>query len=505
MCYNIIRAFIKILNVVIDMKIKLQGIGIIKDSEIELNGLTVITGDNNSGKTTVGKVVYSLFDAVSDLAEKAESDKNYCAWKTLRDVRDSLDFLAFIFKQNENLNDADSALSVFFTISPAYLRRNNRDLVSFAHKIYDELKQFHDVGLYVMDEGDKHFLHRFIKQRFFKRSMENYSVEDYIENQLSFSLEKLEDLFTLFESDPQMIEYAKRNIFETLKVEFMGQIQPVKQDVEKSLIIAEDDKKTYFYLDIMNNKVINNNEPVYFDSPLRKAFFVDNPFVLDLGDFSYAPEYIAENYNDSFLNRNRIHPHEVKLNKYLRGENATILEANLLEKRLKSINSKINEVISGEFEFTENGDFYVEKGRKLRFSNLATGSKLFSILKILINKGALTESTVLVLDEPEAHLHPSWQNKFAEIIVMLVKELNVKVLLTSHSPNFVLAIDAFMRKYEINDKTNFYQTHLMEDGFAEYVNVNNDMGRIYSDFVQYLTEAKALRNKYMHNLGDNDD
>lgn len=98
------------------MKIKLQGIGIIKDSEIELNGLTVVTGDNNSGKTTVGKVVYSLFDAVSNLSEKAESDKNYCAWKVLRDIRSALDCLVIIFNQSEKSNNTKSALSVFFPI-----------------------------------------------------------------------------------------------------------------------------------------------------------------------------------------------------------------------------------------------------------------------------------------------------------------------------------------------------------------------------------------------------
>ena len=44
------------------MKIRLKNIGIIQDSTIDINGLTVITGQNNSGKTTVGKAIYSLID-----------------------------------------------------------------------------------------------------------------------------------------------------------------------------------------------------------------------------------------------------------------------------------------------------------------------------------------------------------------------------------------------------------------------------------------------------------
>lgn len=106
---------------------------------------------------------------------------------------------------------------------------------------------------------------------------------------------------------------------------------------------------------------------------------------------------------------------------------------------------------------------------------------------------------MLILDEPEAHLHPKWQNAFAEIIVLLVKELNVNVLLTTHSPNFMLALDAFMRKYDISEKTNFYQTDIVENEFVQYHCVNDNMGNIYEDFLKYLSEVKMLRNEYLTN------
>lgn len=57
------------------MQIKLENIGIVKNSSIELNGLTVITGKNNSGKSTVGKTLYALLDAVSNISEKYEKDR----------------------------------------------------------------------------------------------------------------------------------------------------------------------------------------------------------------------------------------------------------------------------------------------------------------------------------------------------------------------------------------------------------------------------------------------
>ena len=58
------------------MQIRLKNIGIIKDSTLTLDGLTVITGKNNSGKTTVGKTLYAMLDAVSDLQENGWIDRS---------------------------------------------------------------------------------------------------------------------------------------------------------------------------------------------------------------------------------------------------------------------------------------------------------------------------------------------------------------------------------------------------------------------------------------------
>ena len=73
----------------------------------------------------------------------------------------------------------------------------------------------------------------------------------------------------------------------------------------------------------------------------------------------------------------------------------------------------------------------------------------------------------------------------------------LNVLLTTHSPNFVLALDAYMRKYRLEEKSNFYQTQILEDGFVQYNCMDDDIGKIYEDFLQYLSEVKMLRSFYM--------
>ena len=88
------------------------------------------------------------------------------------------------------------------------------------------------------------------------------------------------------------------------------------------------------------------------------------------------------------------------------------------------------------------------------------------------------------------------------MIVLLVKELDVNIVLTTHSSNFVLALDAYMRKYSIEDKTNFYRTNATADGRVDYSCINDDIGSIYQDFLQYFSEVKILRNQYLKNSGE---
>ena len=52
------------------MILQIENIGKISKAKIELDGLTVICGDNNTGKSTVGKILFSFFNAVSDFESK---------------------------------------------------------------------------------------------------------------------------------------------------------------------------------------------------------------------------------------------------------------------------------------------------------------------------------------------------------------------------------------------------------------------------------------------------
>lgn len=57
------------------MKLFLKNIGKIGEASIEINGITVIAGENNTGKSTVGKALYCLFRAFYKIGDKIKEER----------------------------------------------------------------------------------------------------------------------------------------------------------------------------------------------------------------------------------------------------------------------------------------------------------------------------------------------------------------------------------------------------------------------------------------------
>lgn len=135
---------------------------------------------------------------------------------------------------------------------------------------------------------------------------------------------------------------------------------------------------------------------------------------------------------------------------------------------------------------------------------MATGSKCFATIKQLIDNRQISKDSLLILDEPESHLHPEWQNIFAEIIVLLVKEWGIKVLLTTHSPNFVLALDTYSIKNKIKSVTNFYQSKHNNDYSVLLDWANETISDVYAKLSIPFIEMDAMHSEILAEEEDED-
>lgn len=68
------------------MKISLKNIGKIKNSDIEINGITVIAGENDSGKSTIGKALFSIFNGFYNIEEKLRDEKRKVSSKIFIEI-----------------------------------------------------------------------------------------------------------------------------------------------------------------------------------------------------------------------------------------------------------------------------------------------------------------------------------------------------------------------------------------------------------------------------------
>jgi predicted ATPase len=145
----------------------------------------------------------------------------------------------------------------------------------------------------------------------------------------------------------------------------------------------------------------------------------------------------------------------------------------------QKIYNEISKIISGNVNFDNGTDDFVytdKNDKKHDIINVASGIKSFGLLQLLLNSGNLNENSILIIDEPEVHLHPFWQVEYAKVLVKLV-ENNIPVVVASHSPYFIEALKTYSDK-TIKDKTNFYLGEMQEGG-SVFKDVTNDLEPIF--------------------------
>lgn len=62
----------------------------------------------------------------------------------------------------------------------------------------------------------------------------------------------------------------------------------------------------------------------------------------------------------------------------------------------------------------------------------------------------------MILDEPEINLHPEWQIKYAEIMVEMQKLFDLRIVITTHSPYFMQAIEYSTKLKGIKERYHCY-------------------------------------------------
>lgn len=131
---------------------------------------------------------------------------------------------------------------------------------------------------------------------------------------------------------------------------------------------------------------------------------------------------------------------------------------------------EIKKIINGSVEYNSarrTFSFSRPNQVKINTSNLATGIKSFVVLQLLLLSGNINPTSILIIDEPEIHLHPKWEIEYARIIVQLSKA-GIPILISTHSPYFIKALTVYSKNYEITEKVKAYYGKGNESGLSVF-------------------------------------
>ena len=406
-------------------------------ADVDLQGVTVIVGENNSGKSTIGKALYALCSVFRNLDERVHTSK--------------------VLSVKEAVGHSMVPLLPFI--------QNQRRIEQLLTEQVDTAR--------IMEilRSDVPFL--------FSPKNRDRQMDAFFESQVEGFVKDIAKIKNI-----TVAQYREAVVWEYFENVFHSQVVPVFRNHSKTS------------LEILNGEHVK----VIFDSasatiekigqPLFRVCYINGPTVANLLN------------NDCTLDALEVYDRE--LTEDLRGlqsvatESVGVVGARKVSNRikLKQVKKLFDKVIPGSVGKKNKGKLSVNVhgGEPISFENLSSGLKSFVLLWQVLDQGLVSDGDVLILDEPEVRLHPEWQIVYAEIIVVLSMLFDLRVLLTSHSVDFIHALSLFVRKYGQSERLRLYCSSINANGSANIDPVeNNEWEHLFDAFVKSVDILSEIR------------
>ena len=420
-------------------KFSLKQYKAISKAEIELNGITVLAGENGAGKSTITRWLYYLVEVIVKYEQFLYEDLRRDISSIMREYRMAL-------RDTRMRSDSDTvmipSIAKWNSMAHSIDCSNEENVARVVREAKDLVVRFADYIQNNIGENGR------ITNRL-ARMMMYLNIDD----NTTFDREKfIDDDFkriSLLYADYQikLQKRSKQEMFEFIRQHYDSSIKN-----PSSIQLTED------------RVAILEKLSVGHILGLQRAIYIDTPMALGNDTID---NQLWDNLLDLLKRQDNINLH-VSLRKML---------------------LRVQRIIHGtvqmaEEDFDSNLHYVREDNLDIPIVEAATGVKSFAYIIRLLENGYLDKNTLLIIDEPEAHLHPQWIVEYARILVLLKKEIGVRILIASHNPDMVAAIQSIGKKEGIGDAITFYQAFSSpEHPFEyEYKNLGIEISEIFKSF-----------------------
>ena len=451
----------------VGMKIAINNVAVINQALLDCRGVSLITGKNGSGKSTIGKVIASIAAAMNNDKEIFIADCVNYFYKTVGTYYNDLYFyyirIPFMIHGNIDIAHPSEEDRLRFSFISDVAREkpfkgNFEGLMDYAYSLVSNLENNSDYFLQYVEKYSKPF-----QGKRFSISL----AKDVYQACIDITKEAIKNL----EKYQDNSNYLYVSIQQELNYTFHGQFLPIGGDRENSFITIDDDGDlfAYHHNSYEKSKITNI-------SSLKNTFYISDGCLLDQID-SHKKK-VKGNGKDGFS------PSVSSLDGYL-------LEALNKKKNIVTQNSIINDypavfsIIDSVWPHStlKQKGITINSDTGINISNEASGAKIFILLKILLANGSINKDSLLIFDEPENHLHPEWQSVLAKLLIVMNKYIGCKILCITHSPNLLFAMDVMSKKYQRRDFLTIYFSNV-DNGQYEIIDCTNKIEKAHMELVK---------------------
>ena len=442
------------------MKLIVENIAKVGRAELQFNGLTVIVGDNNTGKSTIGRVLFAIFHSL------------YEPRAAISRLRNKL-FFSFAPKL--------SRLRHHF--APEMLIRRSRELT--VEECDSILKDLDARG---------------------RQGRDFQVVPELVDGESSRLVERTYYVHRpfLWENESERLQYAQ------LMLEAARSVASCTMDNILGSVVTDELRDVFSeqYRPLFGGEARSPHVRIDFrEGFIEYGWNGDTSFLRSQNaaiqhDAVLVASPLLLNAASSDFGRDALEPsHRSLINKLRRPDNSETLFKEMVRSRIAPVIDVVNSHFPGNFVPSKaRGGLKVDVPNltdPLKAVNLSMGLKSFGIIKLMLERQILHDEDVLILDEPENHLHPEWQLAYAEAIVLLQREFGLTILLTTHSPFFLEAVQLYSAKYETNGekrRLHVYEPVVLDlDGRIGMKEITHNEEALFGKFSKAFRDLDVVR------------
>ena len=468
--------------------IHIENLGAIEEADITITPLTILAGENGTGKSFVTKFFYSVLNVT--ILDIFSNELNFL----LTDIDKSIArIIRSIGSRGFNLHKL-GIMSILKT-SVDKIAKVLRDNIEYP-TVFVDSTMLEDIKKSI-ESYNTTFSSIFDSKEEEQSKLESLRNQDsdldslvlkYTTQILSNSLKML--LLAIEDPKGYFIGILEDNIENELKINFqISEISSLVNNESKKAVfeikklirieISRDNSiETFFDEDkLLNNEIINRI--LFFESPVywKMLSIIDD-------SNEASRKFISKSISDERLTgvpKHFIDLKELLFANFKDGERPDFIIkcADDLERQLQ-----------GKFK-AANGDLTFEnsKGQSISKSLVSFGMTNIGIFQAVLSKNIINKGSFVFIDEPESNLHPEWQAILANVLVELAKN-GVYIIVTTHSSDMLKAFEISTQEQKVSEELSTYYfkpdgklLNMTDDNFSSIEMARRKLLETYEDLM----------------------